>query len=480
MNSLVNKLARLPSAVFILFSFIIAICLYFNSLNGLPIFDDIHFLFQDDVITGEYSYHQIWNDFVWPLSISLHRYVFSIWKNEYIYYHLLNLGLHLFNSYLLLNLAQRLKLPFPKLLFLLFLVHPANVIAVSWMVQLKTLLCFTFAALSFICLINAFDNKRWYLPSWISFYLSIISKSASMPLGFIFLLFIFKKAGPRSVIWAIPFLLMSSHSAYKILQSSATSTATTQFESSTYVDTKIEHTTMPWIHNKNTVEEHNSIGELKKRASLILKTSHYYFWQALLPIDSYPIKGQAPKELSLIHGFHILFILFLFIINFGKSAGLCLYSGHLLLLPFLGFVIAPYMNLTWVSEQHLYIALPFFLCFWLLILSQFKLRFAHFIPYIFIGLYSVQTYRAASYYKNEIEFYSKSLLADPDNIPIVQNLAVSYLNINDPVNALATTSRIVEKAKINEEVRESKYFPYLLQVHENILKEMRPIEPYAP
>jgi hypothetical protein len=472
MSSIINKLIKLPLSVLILISLCMATCLYWSSLNGAPIFDDHHFIFQDDVIIGNFSYLTIWTEFAWPLSISVHKFIFSIWKDEFLYYHLLNLILHFLNSYLLLKLALKLRLPYPKLLFILFLVHPSNVIAVSWMVQLKTLLCFTFSILSLLCLLKAFENKKWYLPSWISFYLSIISKSASVPLSFFFLYLIFKKSGPKSLIWALPFVLMSSFSAYTILSSSLTSTATAQLESSTFVDAKVEESKKPVIVNSKIKNEDDEINKLKNRLILVLKTSHYYFWQVILPLENYPIKGQAPKGLGVIEVFHFIFIVILCILNSGNLAALYIFTGYLLILPFLGLVSAPFMNLTWVSEQHLYLALPFFLCFWLALLSKWKLRFAHFLPLLFVIFFSIQTFRAAGYYKDEIIFYSKSLLADPYNIPVAQNLAVSYLDNNEPLKALAVTSKIIEISRTKAEIRESKYFHYFLTLHEDIVKQL--------
>ncbi len=473
MVSTINKISKIPLSVFVLFSFVMTICLYWNSLNGRPIFDDLHFIFQDDVITGNYGYDRIWSEFAWPLSISIHKFLFGIWKFEFLYYHLLNLALHLLNSYLLLNVVLKINIPYPRLLFILFLIHPSNVIAVSWMVQLKTLLSFTFGILSFICLLKVSEKKIWYLPAWCSFFLSIISKSASLPLSLFFLLCIFKKSGAKSLIWAIPFLLMSSFSAYTILKSTQTSTAAAQYESSTFVDAKIQESKKPIIDDKKKVEHISGIKKIKDTLVLILNTTRYYFWQVILPLESYPIKGRAPKELGFTAILHFIFIMTLFFINFRTLGGLYLISGYLMITPFLGFITAPYMNLTWVSEQHLYLALPFFLCFWLSILSKWKFRFAYFLPYFYIAFFCIQTFKAVSYYKNDIIFYSKSLLADPYNIPVAQNLAVSFLDNNEPLKAFYVTSRIIEASKTDPEVRESKYFHYLLQLHNDVVTQLQ-------
>ena len=472
MIALSHRLAKLPLSAFVAFSFATAICIYWSSLFGTPIFDDLHFIFQDQAVVGDSSYFTILTEFAWPLSLSVHKFFYGLWKQDFIYYHLLNLSLHLLNSFLLLKLALKLKLHFPKLMFLLFLIHPSNVIAVSWMVQLKTLLCFTFAMTSFLMLLRAVENKKWFLPSWISFLLSLFSKSASLPLCIVFIWFVFKKSGPKALVWVIPYLLMSLFSAYSILTSSQTSTATAQYESTTFVDAKIHQSQKPVIENNNSNQEIDKFQAIQDRLVLVLKTTHYYFWQVVLPLESYPIKGKPSKGLSFFEGFNAIFIVLLCVLNWGSIIASSLLVGLLMILPFLGFITAPFMNLTWVSEQHLYLALPFFLCFWLSLFSKWKFQLAPLVPFVFVVFCFIQSFKSAGYYKNEITFYSQSLLADPFNIPVVQNLAVSYLNINQPHEALAVTSKIIGEAETNKEVRQSKYFHYLLLLHVDILKQL--------
>lgn len=176
----------IPKPVYILLAFLLVLGLYYPSLNGEPIWDDFHVIFRNNIITGDFSYWAIFKDFAWPVSVSAEKILFSIWKYEYFYFHLLNLLLHFLNSYLLLKLLEKLELPYLRFIFFLFLLHPSNVISVSWMVQLKTLLCFTFCISSFFFLIRAMEDKRYFGLSWVSFLLSVLSKSASLPLSLFF------------------------------------------------------------------------------------------------------------------------------------------------------------------------------------------------------------------------------------------------------------------------------------------------------
>nr|MBA2405981.1 hypothetical protein [Bdellovibrionales bacterium] len=404
--------------IFLVVSFIVMMILYYPSLNGGPLFDDIHFIFKSVHISDEFSYWTIWRDFSWPVSVSAEKILFQIWQYEFIYYHALNLILHFLNSYLLLRLMGKFDVPYPHFFFLLFLLHPANVISVSWMVQLKTVLCFTFCITAFFFLLKALEDKRYYPLSWLCFLLSVLSKSASLPIVLLFVIYVCRRKGKAQLMWMLPFLLISSYSTYKILNSEITTEASIQIESKSFVAVdngkSSDHKVLPPedTYQKDLMES------FKSRSISFLKTNHYYFWQSLIPVDSYPIKGQGINKLNLTVIFHLFFILILIYLNWGNFACMSLLLGFIMLSPFLGFFTAPYMTLTWVSEQHLYLALPFFLFFWLSILEKWKFKYASVIPAVVLIFFSVQTYRAAAYYDNEEIFYTKSLEADPHNLPI--------------------------------------------------------------
>ncbi len=462
----------IPRPVLLLVSFILLFALYYPSLNGGPIWDDYHNIFNDSIITGDFSYWTIFRDFAWPISVSVEKVLYGLWKAEYIYYHLLNLLLHFLNSYLVLKTLEKLNLPYARLTFVLFLLHPSNVISVGWMVQLKTLLCFTFAISSLLFLIKAIENKRFYPLAWISFLISLLAKSSSLPLSLILVIYAYKKKGRSHLMWTLPFVLFSFYSGYKVLKSEITTSASKQIESKSFV--AVENRNPQYIlpqdpSQKNDLKKKSDQG-FKERAGLFFKTSHYYFWQVLLPLDSSPVKGQVLKETGPKEFLHIVFLALLLFLNWGTLSALALLAGYVMLSPFLSIFTAPYMTLTWVSEQHMYLALPFMLCFWMGIFAKWKFRFAQIFPILFVSFFSFQTFKAATYYQSDILFYSKSLQADPTNIPIAYNLAVAYLRRNETNQALAVTGQMIEMGNTNLEVKESKYFAYISELHGKIVK----------
>jgi hypothetical protein len=474
-------ISRIPKPLLFLISFLLGLGLYWPSMNGQPVWDDMSYLFRYDVIVGDFPYLTIWKEFGWPLSVSTHKFLFGFWKNDYLNYHLLNFIVHFINSILILNIAEKLKLPFARLLFIFFFLHPANVISVSWMIQLKTLMCLFFALLSFQALLKAESNKKWFLLSWILFALSLISKSASIPLPFFYFFFLKKKVARKQLLWLVPFFILSMVSSWKTLSSPVTNAAVKGMESKTqgtvqekFKPIDAEPAAKPQVKNKvnnepEAPEIHPGGGDQKmdvweiliNRAENFIAMSHYYFWQTLLPIENAPVKGLKYEGPGAIEYIHFIFIILVVLININTSVSLYLLMAHLMLLPFLGIFPAPYMNLTWVSDQHLYLALPLFICFWLSLLGRWKMKYAPLLPLFIIPIYIYKVLVTTPYYKNDIDFYQASLDADALNVPIAYNLAMAYLQVGNVNQAMNITSTMVSMSQVAPEVFKNKYFSYI-------------------
>ena len=462
----------IPKPVFFLLSFLLMFGLYSSSLNGGPLFDDFFYIFNYEPVIGNISYWSVFKNNAWPLSISAEKIIFSMWKENYFYFHLINLLFHFLNSYILFKVVEKLQIPLPRFIFFLFLLHPSNVIAVSWMIQLKTLICFTFCFSSIYFFLQALEDKRYYALSWILFFFSTLSKSASLPIAAIFLVYSYKKKGKGQLLWLIPFLLIASYSSYRVLRSAYTGKATVQFESKDYIG-KSDHKNKDYqVVREMEKKEIDVLSELKNRSTNVLKTSHYYFWQVILPLDSPPIRGSL-GEVGFEEGFHMVLIMIVVVLIWKTMAGMSLISGYLMLTPFLGIVIAPYMNLSLVSEQHLYLVLPFFICFWVGLLTKVKIKYAQYLPILFMVFFATQTFKAVAYYENEIMFFAKSLESDPFNIPVAQNLAVSFVKNNEIAKGLRLTEGMIKIANQNPEMKESKYFANLVILHSQLEELLR-------
>lgn len=484
-------ISRIPKPLLFLIIFVIGAVLYWPSMNGQPVWDDMSYLFRYGVIVGNFPYSTIWKDFGWPLSVSTHKALFGFWKFEYFNYHLLNYFFHFLNSILILNIAEKLRLPFARLLFIFFFLHPANVISVSWMIQLKTLMCLFFALLSFQAVIKTETNKKWFILSWVLFALSLLSKSASIPLPLFYFFFLRKKLNKKQLLWLVPFFLLSVASSWRILTSPITNAALTGIESKSLetpeekfkpIDAekpqkiktktkKVLNKTEPQeVHPTRTDKEMDVSETVSSRAKNFISMSHYYFWQTLLPIENAPVKGLKYEGPGAVEYIHFIFVILVILINIKTAVPLYFFSAHLMLLPFLGIFPAPYMNLTWVSDQHLYLALPFFICFWLTLLGRWKMKFAPLLPLFIIPIYIYKVLITTPYYKNDIEFYQASLEADVLNVPIAYNLAIAYLQVGNVNQAMNITSTMVSMSQVAPEVLKNKYFSYIyllnLELHQ--------------
>lgn len=450
---------------------LLVLAVYWPSMNGLPIWDDLHFLFYWNVTAGDFSYLSIFRDFAWPVSVSLERFLYQTLGHGYFWHHLLNVTVHGLNSWLLFLLMRRLKAPSPVWIALFFLFHPANVISVSWMIQLKTLVCFTFAILSLHALLSSSEKKRWYLISCFLFSLSLLSKSASLPLISIILAFIFHhRSSKRDLLWTLPFLMITSFSTYKVLKSPVTSLSLKQFESETFVatNTNDEVEESPEEKEKKTSSEEPNPNSW----DFFLATNFYYFWQAMVPVDDAPIKGKLGRTAGVIEYGHLIFLVILLILCWKLPLRNYLLATLLMLSPFMGIIPATYMNITWVSDQHLYLALPFFLAFCVGALDKLPPQVRSLICGFLVVTGMAFTTRASSLYKNEISFYERSLKADHTNLPLYYNLATAYLRADDPARAYRTLRLAQEFAEEDPTMANSKYLPYIQKLETDLLSHM--------
>lgn len=179
---------RLRNGLIFAFSFFLALAIYWPSIQGKPIWDDYSFWFSAPEMTDRQSYIDIWKYFGWPFSVTVQKFLLSIFKSKYIYYHLTNFIIHFANSLLVYKLGRLFRLKYPLMYFALFLFHPVCVISTAWMVQIKTLLCLFFALASILTFVKGLKETKWMVLSWILFALSITSKSASVTVPVIYVI----------------------------------------------------------------------------------------------------------------------------------------------------------------------------------------------------------------------------------------------------------------------------------------------------
>lgn len=218
----------------------------------------------------------------------------------------------------------------------------------------------------------------------------------------------------------------------------------------------------PVINNTEMKSDFKYIG---LDLNLITQTLHYYFWQVFLPNNNHPVKGLNHTTAGAEEYVHLLFLILLVVTLWKDSALIYLAASHFLLLPFLGIIPAPFMNITWVSDQHLYLVLPSMLAFWVRLVDKINWKYSYVLPAVFVVFFSYKTLKATPIYKTQFTFYEESLKYNPYNVPIAYNLAFARLLSGDIEKAYYVVSDAYNRSLHEPLMRKNLYYPHLLQLY---------------
>ncbi len=217
------------------------------------------------------------------------------------------------------------------------------------------------------------------------------------------------------------------------------------------------------FEKENEKEDVNTL--LKVDFKKMSQYFHYYFWQSLIPVRNEPVKGlnfdkAGPNELI-----HIFFLLCLIFIFLKDSALIYLLAAHVMLLPFIGIIPAPFMSITWVSDQHLYLVLPGLIAFWMRVVDKINFKYIAALPICFIVFYSIKTFEATSFYKNQFTFYEKCLEYNPTNVPIAYNLAFARAINGDLIASQHILNETIDLSHSIPQMKKNIYYPYLINLY---------------
>jgi hypothetical protein len=416
----------LSKSLFFTASFVTCLLLYLPALSGGPIWDDLAFWIHNPEM--QLSYGSLWSGFSWPLSMSVQKAMLSTFGERYWLYHLTNLVLHFINSALVYGVAVSLGVTRARWLFLLFLFHPANVISVAWMIQIKTLICFLFAILAFAAFQKGPKDRRWLLAALLLFSLSLLAKASAIMLPLVLMIFAAPEAR-KKWLWGLPLLAVALIAAYFFWANPFT-----QKVSPSGLDKRWEE-----------------VGEIKKPQTpdtvLVAQTLRYYLGQSIAPVRNYPIKGRAEPALRWFDTLSLLVLAGFFVFFWRTRLAALLAAGIVMLIPFFGLIQAPYMTMTWVSDQHLYLALPLLLLFWLTVVEKLPRRAADSLLILLLGFFVWKAHEAVDYFRDEDRFYSASLISDPGNVTVAFNYASTLAYQDRTDEALAVAQAIYDRAE---------------------------------
>ena len=420
---------KFKSAIFIILIIILGLSIYFNSLGGDFIWDDAG-LVKDNIYIRNWSgLPQVFTKNIWagckegssvyrPLQMVTYIADYSLWKLDVRGYHFSNILLHLAAAlalYWLVNLLfnQRILALFSSLLFIS---HPVQVEAVSYISGRADSLVTIFILVSFIFYLKFLQTKK--ITAWVmacfSFILALLSRENALILPALLILYhyAFKKKLETKPFWP----LLGITGGYIILR--------LVFINTIFLDTPITTSffaRLPGFFVAIT----NYIRILFLPSHLHMEYGNILFSY----LSPKAISGLAIILLLLICIFRskdsnrlIFFFLCWFMIALLPSSNLypinSYMAEHWLYLPSIGFfiILGKLFTFLYEKDKFKYMALSLFICL--------------------LGVYSYLTIKQNIYWRAELPFYKRTLEYSPGSARAHNNLGVLYSKLGNKNEAL--------------------------------------------
>lgn len=366
------------------------IILVLPSLNNLPYGDDNFYIFDSylQYVDSIFAFWDPTSNFFksWPLTYSVLTLMFKTFEQNVLPYRLLNLSLHIANSFLIFSFFKQSQKSITKqdlyLIFLLFLIHPISFFTHNWIFQVKTLLSMFFS-LIFLNVVERKEpgQKSFEFGAFISFFLAINSKIACVLLPF-YLLFKRKNYKTRTTQISIVLVYLLTSGYYGLINLKGINSflnekvkseqSIVEYPKSKKADDTEQAAPKLKSYTDASLKEQlmDSLGtfgkQLSKMDSMIEKTllSVFTFGKYInstLGLDTFTILSEANIEsLRPSTFFKFALISFLFIFIF-VSKGHLLSLGLLFtfFIPVSGLFYVPYMKFSYTAHHWFYMSLPF-------------------------------------------------------------------------------------------------------------------------
>ena len=179
--------------------------------------DDKHFV-ENHAVTAPDGLKPIWTSFVlpiyYPLTFTVFWLIYQLGGSNPLPYHVVTLALHAVNAALVLFILRRLNVRGAWIVTALWAVHPVNVESVAWATELKNTLSGAGFFASLLCFLRyERDPKpKWFVGAFLCFAAALLSKSSTVILPAVLLLFAWWQRGRvarADIVRTLPFFALS-------------------------------------------------------------------------------------------------------------------------------------------------------------------------------------------------------------------------------------------------------------------------------
>ncbi len=433
-----------PPALALIFLGLVSLCFvtYYNSfLNGF-VWDDLFIVVNDynkniaNVLSSFFSADTVFKDDVNAYYRPLNRITYLL---EYFFYgfnpkgyHLVNVFIHLINSFLIYLLARLLfnNKFLPLFASMLFLVHPINAEAVNFISARNTLLSTLFSLLACICYIDGINrgNTTKYIWSALCVFLGLLCK--------------------ETALMAVPLLFLYKNTSYPDLMANLKS----RIKPFSFFCIAISaYLCLRFYVLSGLILDSSGGKGLFERVF-----DNIYILPKYLYLIAFPFEMQNRHQLPQSYADHFLLIIFFWllifvaiysIVKYGNSSHLfCLFWFFINYIPICGLVPIPSAT---ISERFMYLpAIGLWLLLASLLQSGFESGFfkksAICISVLVLITLAVTTSQRNLDWRDNLSLFSSLVAVTPSSVDGHYNLGQAYMDQGDQSKAEEHWSQTVK------------------------------------
>ena len=201
----------------------LTVVVYWPVKDAGIIWDDKSHFLENHAVTAPDGLRAIWTSFVlpvyYPLTFTVFWLIYQLGGPNPLPYHLVTLTLHAGNAVLLWFILRRLNVRGAWVVAALWAIHPVNVESVAWATELKNTLSGAWFFGSLLCFLRYERElkRKWFAGALICFAAALLSKSSTVMLPAVLLLFAWwqrDRVVRADVVRALPFFALSLSASF--------------------------------------------------------------------------------------------------------------------------------------------------------------------------------------------------------------------------------------------------------------------------